>query len=380
MTHSVSIDPSGAFLTLTAEDGWSGRFHAVWLRDNALDPETRNPGNGQRLITIHDVPAETTIAGAKVDGGDVVVRFLPEDKAVAFPASWLVAHSYDRPDPTKTPRIPAGVTTWRADLPLPEFNFDDVVRDPGYRADWLGAVARYGVARLTGGPAQPGALFQVADLFGYVRETNYGRHFEVRTEVNPSNLAFTSLGLQAHTDNPYRDPVPTLQILYCLANSAEGGDSIVVDGFRAVERLADEDREAVALLSGYPARFEYAGDDGVHLTARRPMIELAPDGEVIGVRFNNRSTAPIVDVPFDRMDAYYAVYRRLAEIIDGPEMGVSFKLEPGDSFIVDNTRVLHARNGYSGAGSRWLQGCYADKDGLLSTLSTLTRSRLEAAE
>ena len=23
------------------------------------------------------------------------------------------------------------------------------------------------------------------------------------------------------------------------------------------------------------------------------------------------------------------------------------------------------------AGSRWLQGCYADKDGLLSTISTL---------
>ena len=38
---------------------------------------------------------------------------------------------------------------------------------------------------------------------------------------------------------------------------------------------------------------------------------------------------------------------------------------------MDNTRVLHARKGYSGAGHRWLQGCYADKDGLLSTLAAL---------
>lgn len=71
------------------------------------------------------------------------------------------------------------------------------------------------------------------------------------------------------------------------------------------------------------------------------------------------------------MDAYYAAYRQLAEIIDDPEMGIAFKLEPGESFIVDNTRVLHARLGYSGSGSRWLQGCYADKDGLLSTLAVL---------
>ena len=56
----------------------------------------------------------------------------------------------------------------------------------------------------------------VASLFGFVRETNYGKWFEVRTEVNPVNLAYTGLGLQAHTDNPYRDPVPSMQILYCL--------------------------------------------------------------------------------------------------------------------------------------------------------------------
>jgi len=33
--------------------------------------------------------------------------------------------------------------------------------------------------------------------------------------------------------------------------------------------------------------------------------------------------------------------------------------------------VLHARKAFSGIGSRWLQGCYADKDGLLSTLRVL---------
>ena len=60
-------------------------------------------------------------------------------------------------------------------------------------------------------------------------------------------------------------------------------------------------------------------------------------------------------------------------------MAVNFKLNPGECFILDNTRVLHARTAYSGRGSRWLQGCYADKDGLLSTISTLSKNWFYAA-
>jgi gamma-butyrobetaine dioxygenase len=49
--------------------------------------------------------------------------------------------------------------------------------------------------------------------------------------------------------------------------------------------------------------------------------------------------------------------------------------------VVDNTRVLHARKGYSGEGTRWLQGCYADKDGLRSAYHAMMRdARVEAAE
>jgi gamma-butyrobetaine dioxygenase len=58
-------------------------------------------------------------------------------------------------------------------------------------------------------------------------------------------------------------------------------------------------------------------------------------------------------------------------MIEDPAMAISFKLRPSELFIVDNTRVLHARKSFSGSGSRWLQGCYADKDGLLSTLAAI---------
>ncbi|TAM95950.1 MAG: gamma-butyrobetaine dioxygenase [Rhizobiaceae bacterium] len=373
MLTDVDILDGGKSLAVTLTGGARHRFHAIWLRDNAWDDKTRAPGNGQRLITLGTIPADTIVSKADIKSGQLHLTFAPEGRTIAFEGAWLAANVYDKPCRQVHGWTCPEIETWDATLGsrIPQAEFGDVSSDKAALARWLAGVRCYGFGKLNGGPVKPEALLGVAALFGYVRETNYGRYFEVRTEVNPTNLAYTGLGLQAHTDNPYRDPVPTLQILYCLENSAKGGENMVVDGFRAAERLHEEDARAFDLLTKYCARFEYAGSVGVRLRSRRPMIELAPDGELIGVRFNNRSAAAVVDVPFEDMADYYAAYRRFGEIIDDPAMEVTFKLSPGESFIVDNTRVLHARKGYSGAGSRWLQGCYADKDGLLSTLAAI---------
>jgi gamma-butyrobetaine dioxygenase len=216
-----------------------------------------------------------------------------------------------------------------------------------------------------------GTVIKIAKLFGYVRETNYGKWFDVKSKTNAVNLAYTNLALKAHTDNPYRDPVPTIQILHCLKSSTKGGDSKVVDGFKAALRLKKENKKYFNLLSKYCSRFEFKIKKNVHLKSRFPIITLSSDRELIAVHFNNRSIAPITDIPYRDMDDYYKAYRKFSSIIDDPKMSVNFKLNPGDCFIVDNTRVLHARTAYYGSGSRWLQGCYTDKDGLLSKILTL---------
>jgi gamma-butyrobetaine dioxygenase len=52
----------------------------------------------------------------------------------------------------------------------------------------------------------------------------------------------------------------------------------------------------------------------------------------------------------------------------------TFKLEPGDCMVFDNTRILHARTAFESSGERHLQGCYADLDSLASTLAVLRRT------
>lgn len=370
----AAIREAGQVLDLTWKDGRTARFDAIWLRDNALDSGTRAPGNGQRLITVLDIPDDIRVDAASVSpSGDLNLIFAPEGKSVGYPAAWLAARIYDRPPAAAGGWTDPAIERWDAGLQarIPSAELGEITVDLMALGRWLAAVRRFGFAVLSGVPTTSGAVCDVASAFAYVRETNYGRWFDVRAEVNPTNLAYTSLGLQAHTDNPYRDPVPTLQLLACLENSVEGGDSIVVDGFKAAERLQAEAPDHFALLTRYCARFEYAGSRGVRLQARRPFIELAPDGELIAVRFNNRSAAPFVDVPQPLMRSFYAAYRHLARLIEDPALAVTFKLAPGELFIVDNTRVLHARKSFASSGSRWLQGCYADKDGLLSTLAVI---------
>src|SRR5207247_933363 len=101
-----------------------------------------------------------------------------------------------------------------------------------------------------------------------------------------------------------------------------------------------------------------------------PVSSLEAAGEVQAVHYNTRSA----QLPARASGAYYAAYQRFGRLLEEPRYRIEFKLEPGDLFIVDNLRVLHGRTGYAASGGeRHLQGCYADRDGLRSTLAVLPR-------
>jgi len=191
----------------------------------------------------------------------------------------------------------------------------------------------------------------------------------VRVEETAENLAYTGLAITPHTDNPYRDPVPTLQLLHCLNNAAVGGDSGLVDGFAAAVALRERHRPAFEVLTGTPVRYRFDSQEA-HLTAVAPMIGLDAAGCVREIRFNNRSMHVVPLAPAEaRM--FYAAYRTFAELLMEPAAQLNFRLAPGDCLVFDNTRVLHARTAFDAVGHRHLQGTYADLDGLLSTLATL---------
>lgn len=352
-------------------DECRGVFPFAWLRDNCGCPECLHEGSGQRLLDPAAIPPGVHPLEVRFEADRLLVSWAPDGHASIYAGEWLrtaaVAPGTDSPQ------------LWDAaiadDLPL--VDGAAVVRDPGQLRRWLAFTDRLGFALLSGLPTADGEVARVAALFGHVRVTNYGRIFDVRSVVDPSNLAYTSLGLGPHTDNPYRDPVPSLQLLHCLSSSAEGGESTLVDGFTVAEALRADHPADFALLAGRSVTFAYADADA-HLRAEAPIIELDPHGAVRSLRFNPRSLRSH-GLPAHERAAWYDAYLRLARMLVDERFQARIRLAAGDLLIVDNRRVLHGRAPYAtSAGERHLQGCYADIDGLRSTLAVLSRAGARA--
>ncbi len=158
-----------------------------------------------------------------------------------------------------------------------------------------------------------------------------------------------------------------MQLLHCLRNAADGGDSQFVDGFRAAAALREQDPAAFRCLAGTPVTFGYHAP-GCWLRATKPLITLDPRGRIREIRFNTRSLQPVRLRPAEA-DAFYAAYRAFAGRLANPGWTRTVRLSPGDCAVFDNTRVLHARTGFTAAGHRQLQGCYADLDAVESAVA-----------
>lgn len=320
-----------------------------------------------------------TVTRAVETAGWLHVTFGPDGHEAVFTRTWLAGQALAEPDA----RSEDAKRLWSArDFPAgpPRTPWESYLGSDRVRLRCLRELLDTGFMLLTGVPAQPGSVLDVAATFGYVRETNFGRLFDVRAEASPANLANTALPIGPHTDNPYRDPAPTIQLLHCLTNAATGGASGLLDGFRAAAQLRAEDPAAFECLTRNAVTFAYAGRTA-DLRATRPMIEVNPAGLIRGVRYNSRSMLPMrpragstPPQAAEEMREFYLAYRAFAAIMLRPYLTFSFDLVPGDCVVFDNTRILHSRTAFAATGERHLQGCYADLDGAESTVAVLARS------
>ena len=346
----------------------------LWLRDACSCSECRDEFSGQRLRGVLSLDAHTGIASWCDDGDDIEVTFTPDGHVSRFSRSWLMANVPGRAD-VFDDRSERHRPPWHAaDLggrpPTVTWRDLNAIDEP--RTAALGALLRTGLLLVRDVPAEPGAVLDVASSFAYVRTTNYGDLFDVRAEPQPVNLAYTGRAIAPHTDNPYRDPVPGIQLLHCLQSTSDGGDSVFLDGFAAAAIVRDDDPPAFATLTSTALTFAYEDADTL-LRASAPIITVNAAGEVRSIRWNDRSIQPPAVAP-DAVAEVYRAMRVFAATLDTPELHVHVKLEPGDCIIFDNTRILHARTAFeAGTAGRHLQGCYADLDGLASTVGVLER-------
>jgi alpha-ketoglutarate-dependent taurine dioxygenase len=372
-TSDIEVTFTPQSLRVRWPDGAQAEFASLWLRDNRS--EDRDAHSGQRLVDIMDVPADPRIASAQVNAGAVQVNWEGEQAGARYALEWLAAQARPaaaaRPELARRRWLEGAAKNAATDFAWAAL--DDARRDPALRLQWMIRLLQDGVAFFSGVPCTAGGILEAMQEVGQVSATNYGLVFDVRSVPQPENLAYSDLGLGLHTDNPYREPVPGFQSLHAVQTSAEGGDSLFADGIALAEHLRATDPAAFAVLTQTPVPFTYRSKEA-DLYAERPLIQLACDGAVAAVHYNNRSIAPL------RLDAqaarrFYAAYRRFAALLREPRFQLKFRLRDGDLVMFDNQRILHGRTAFSSQRHpRYLRGCYLSRDSVYSAAGLLRRA------
>ena len=221
-------------------------------------------------------------------------------------------------------------------------------------------------------PTKNNFIVNFANSIGSIRRTNFGEFFNVESKPNPNDLAYTSLALNPHTDNPYRNPVPCIQILHCIENEVSGGLSTLVDGFTVTQKLKKDFPEYFKILTEVKVRFQFI-DQSVVLEDWAEMIKLDEDGNFKQVRFSPRlDFVPLIEK--EKLELFYSARKEISKLYNSVKNRIEFKLFPGDLLMMDNYRLLHGRTSYDpNEGNRFLQGCYIDYDSTEGKLKHLKR-------
>lgn len=376
---SVCVDPSRPNpLQILYEDGRRLPIHPLWLRERCRDQASIDRRTEQRLYNPSDLDPDLSIATVvEAAPGSLQVTFSDGHQSV-FATDAVLAEATTSPGEDGGP----GRQAWAGDLaPLPKARWRDRPSE-GELFDMVETFLRYGFIILQGVPTVPETILTVARRFGFPRDTNFGVIFNVRSETDGEDLAYTALALDPHTDNPYRTPVPGIQLLHCLTNRTTGGLSTLVDGLSVANALRARDAQAYRLLTTTPVRFRYVDGGRTELVDWAPLIERDVAGRMQGIRFSPRlDFVPLL--PPDELSAFYRARRLLDRMLKSAEFEVRFRLDDGDLVMFDNRRLLHGRTGFDpGEGARHLQGCYIDLDGPRSLYRVLRQklARRSAAE
>ena len=371
-------DPMPPTLTTGAEgldirwpDGTSGTFPYLWLRDT--DPAGFHPQTGERVFDLTRTPLDIAPERVEVTADALLVTWPDSDAPSRFDLDWMRAHRPGRPRPDPAD-IPA--RAWRADLGaagLPRHDAQALVTSDAALAAWLADTRRLGLSLVTGLADDVEAGMAVARRVGHLRETNFGRMFEVVSKPDPNNLAYTAEALPLHTDLTNQELPPGYQFLHCLANAARGGGSIFCDGLAVAQDLRAEDPAAFELLSTVTVPFRFHDRDS-DIRARKAVITLGPDGAVSEICFNAH-LADILDLAPGTLPAYYRAYRRFMALTRDPAYGIALRLSAGEMVVFDNRRVLHGREAFDpSTGFRHLHGAYVDRGEWDSRLRVLARA------
>ncbi|XP_064133908.1 trimethyllysine dioxygenase, mitochondrial isoform X5 [Loxodonta africana] len=308
------------------------RFDYVWLRDHCRSASCYNSKTHQRSLDTASVDLCIKPKTVRLDETTLFFTW-PDGHVTRYDLEWLVKNSYEgQKQKIIQPRI-----LWNAEI--------------------------YRQAQVT-----------PVDFQSFL-ETNEGlkkflQNFLLYGIAFVENVPPT----QEHTEKlAERISLISIQVFHCLKHEGTGGRTLLVDGFYAAEQVLQKSPEEFELLSKVPLKHEYIENVGKchnHMIGVGPVLNIYPwNKELYLIRYNNYDRAVINTVPYDVVHRWYTAHRALTVELRRPENELWVKLKPGRVLFIDNWRVLHGRESFT--GYRQLCGCYLTRDDVLNTARLL---------
>ncbi|XP_034118526.1 gamma-butyrobetaine dioxygenase [Drosophila albomicans] len=363
-------------------------FPGIWLRDNCRCASCFHESSQSRRLDWDNFDASVRPLALHVDANSqqLHVRWSDAHES-SYKLDWLQRRSFagDKQQEYLNEFYRPRPSHWAGkqfDSIAQRFHYDQVMSEDAALQQWLQALAIYGVALLSGAPLDEGVVRRLAERVGFIRRTTYGEEFIVQAKPGAQNYAYLSLPLPLHTDLPYYEYKPSVNILHCVVQTkSQGGSNLLVDAFHIADRLKREHPADFELLSSIDVDWNDIGsEDGreFHNIWRAPVICLDASGEYTRINHSVPQRDSHFNAPLEKVLPWYKAYARFVSMAQ--KDAHSFKTQPGDVLTFNNLRLLHGRTGYDDSedNSRYIVGAYLDWDIIYSRLRVL-KKRLNVA-
>lgn len=158
-----------------------------------------------------------------------------------------------------------------------------------------------------------------------------------------------------HTDGSYIPSFPNATLMCCVANAAQGGETVFLSAEALVAALRRERPDLLEALETVPMPHARSGDRRELPVIRRERGELL-------LNWNYYCVAGDCGAPAAELRERLFEYLRTSEAVRAAIVPV--KLAPGDAVVWRDERLLHGRNAFvaTSVGERFLWKCAVDVD------------------
>lgn len=365
---------------LTTElDGRPVSLSYIRLRDHCRCPRCVDPHSQQRNFRTSDIPVNIKAKSLKWDK-DILWATWDRD-VPGFDASHVSAYSlqqlqhpirYAAMSSVGPHRTRARWNQRKMQVYQHWISYRDYMHDDEEFAKAMRSLSVYGLVFVKDIPDSREMVEKIATRIGPLRNSFYGPTWDVRKVPQAKNVAYTSQFLGFHMDLMYMNEPPAVQLLHCLQNSCDGGESLFVDTFQVAKYMAIRFPKEFETLTKTSLRYEYHHKDHSYSRSRMVIDTARLDGpgpHITNVNYSPPFQGPeieVADTPSASVQWQREQIKALgvfAHLLEKESNMFELKLKPGQCVIFENRRVAHARRQFNtGRGERWLAGAYLDED------------------